>query len=211
MKLYHNPVSPNCRRVLMTAAYLGIPLEEKPMDFAKGDHQTPEFLAINPNGMIPTLVDGDLILWESRAIMQYLAAKKPKSGLLGKNETERAEVTKWLLWDAGHLARHIGTVIYETMVKRMFGTGEPDMAAVAAAMEQVKRFCAVLDQSLKGRKYLVGDALTIADLAIAATFTYADAMKLSMKDTPNIKAWLARIAALDCWKKTLPPMPAAAE
>ena len=82
MKLFYNPMSPNVRRVRLTAAVLGIELEEKKLDFAKGEHKNPEYLALNPNGAVPTLVDGDFVLTESRAIMQYLASQKPESGLL---------------------------------------------------------------------------------------------------------------------------------
>ena len=90
MKLYHNPLSPNARRVLLTAAYLGLRLDEQVLDVANGEHKSPDYLALNPNGMIPTLVDGPLTLWESRAIIQYLASKKPESGLLGRNEADLA-------------------------------------------------------------------------------------------------------------------------
>ena len=211
MKLYFNPISPNCRRAVMTAVHLGLPVEEKPIDFTKGDHKTPAFLAMNPNGMIPTLTDGDFSLWESRAIMQYLASKKPEAGLLGKNERERADVSRWLFWDSSHLARHMGTILFETFVKKVMNMGSPDASAIAAAREQLKRFYPVLDASLKGRKYLVGDALTIADLGIASTFTYADMIGERVDAYPNIKSWLGRIAALDCWKKTQPQLPAAAE
>ena len=211
MKLYHNPISPNCRRVLITARHLGIALDEVPIDVAKGETRTPEYLAMNPNGMVPTLVDGAETLWESRAIMQYLAAKKPAAGMLGKNETERAEVTKWLTWDAAHLSRHAGAVLYEVAIKPMFGMGKPDMAAVATAQEQVKRFYGVLDKSLAGKKYLVGDALTIADLSLACAFTYADMVGVPLDGFPNIKSWLARIQALECWKATMPQLPRAAE
>jgi glutathione S-transferase len=211
MKLYFNPLSPNCRRATIVAAHLGLPIELKPIDFTKGEHKAPEFLAINPNGMIPTLVDGDFSLWESRAIMQYLAAKKPEANLLGHSDKEWADIARWLFWDASHLARHTGTVVFENMVKRILNMGPPDQAAIAAAIEQLKRFYGVLDAALKGKKYLVGGRLTVADLALAATFTYADTLKLPVDGFANLKAWLARIAALDCWKKTEPQLPAAAE
>lgn len=206
MKLYHNPLSPNGRRVLLTAAYLGIALEDQVLDITKGEHKAPAYLAINPNGMIPTLVDGDLKLWESRGIIQYLAAKKPDRGALGKDETARADVTRWLCWDACHLAPNVGTLIFENVVKGMLGLGAPDPTAIEGASGEVRRFCGVLDTCLKGKRYLVGDQPTIADFSVASTFTYADALKLPVNEFANLKSWFDRISALDAWKKTQPKM-----
>src|SRR6478609_1220541 len=99
MKIYLNKLSPNVRRVMLTAAALGIELEEQTIDFAKGQHKSPEYVALNPNGAVPTLVDGEFVLTESRAIMQYLAAKKPESGLLPKDPAGAADVSRWQFWD----------------------------------------------------------------------------------------------------------------
>ncbi|HYP89515.1 MAG TPA: glutathione S-transferase family protein, partial [Polyangiaceae bacterium] len=95
MKLYINAFSPNVRRVRLTAAVLGLKLEEQNIDFTKGDQKTPEYLALNPNGAVPMLVDDDFVLTESRAIMQYLAVKHPKNELLPLDERARADVTRW--------------------------------------------------------------------------------------------------------------------
>src|SRR5215469_15760126 len=134
MKLYYNPLSPNVRRVRLTAAVLGIELEEKRLDFAKGEHKNPEYLALNPNGAVPTLVDGDYVLTESRAIMQYLASKKPESGLLPRDEAARADVTRWQFWDASHFSPQIGSIAFEKALKQMFGLGDPDAAKVKEAL-----------------------------------------------------------------------------
>src|SRR5262245_36187395 len=104
MKLYMNPMSPNVRRVRLTAAVLGLKLEEQALDFTKGEHKHPEYLALNPNGAVPTLVDGEFVLAESQAIMQYLASKQPESGLLPLDEQVRADVTRWQFWDAAHFS-----------------------------------------------------------------------------------------------------------
>lgn len=206
MKLYHHPLSPNGRRVLLTAAYLGIPLESQVVDITKGEQNAPDYLALNPNGMIPTLIDGDQTVWESRAIVQYLASKKPESGLLGKGEMDRINIARWQCWDAAHVMANIFTLVFETVLKAMLGMGAPDQNAIRGAREQLKRFCGAMDASLKGKQYLVGDSLTVADLTVAASFTYADALKLPIDQFPNVKSWFDRITSLDAWKKTQPKM-----
>ncbi|MBS2017392.1 MAG: glutathione S-transferase family protein [Deltaproteobacteria bacterium] len=199
-----NPLSPNVRRVQLTAAVLGLTLEEKSMDFAKGEHKAPEYLALNPNGAIPTLVDGDLVLTESRAIMQYLASKKPESGLLPKDEAARADVTRWQFWDAVHFSANIGTVSFQRVFKQMMGMGDPDVAKVDEALANFRRYAAVLDKRLAGRSYVVGDQLTLADLTLASSLMYAKQADLPLAEFPNIQAWFSRITELDAWKKTTP-------
>jgi glutathione S-transferase len=201
MKLYHNPLSPNVRRVLLTAAVLGIELEEKKLDFAKGEHKNPEFLALNPNGAVPTLVDGDFVLTESRAIMQYLASKKPEAGLLPRDEAARADVTRWQFWDAAHFSPALGTLGFEKVFKAMMGLGDPDQGKITEALANFRRFGAVLNARLEGKQYIVGDALSIADLTIASSLMYAKQSEAPVAEFPHLAAWLGRISALEGFKK----------
>ncbi|MEI9938235.1 MAG: glutathione S-transferase family protein [Pseudomonadota bacterium] len=202
MKLYYNPLSPNVRRVRLAAAVLGIELEEKLLDFSKGEHKSPEYLALNPNGAVPTLVDGDFVLTESRSIMQYLASKKPESGLLPRDEAARADVTRWQFWDASHFSPQLGTIVFEKMIKGMMGLGEPDSAKINDALSNFRRFAAVLNQRLEGKQYVVGNNLTLADLTLGSSLMYAKQIEAPIAEFPNVEAWLARITALDGWKKT---------
>ena len=202
MKLYHNPLSPNVRRVRLTAAVLGITLEEKLLDFSKGEHKNPEYLALNPNGAVPTLVDGDFVLTESRSIMQYLASKKPDSGLLPQDEAARADVTRWQFWDAAHFSPQLGTLAFEKMIKPMMGLGEPDSAKLNDALNNFRRFAAVLNERLEGKQYVVGNGLTLADLTLASSLMYAKQTEVPLAEFPNVQAWLGRITALDGWKKS---------
>jgi glutathione S-transferase len=204
MRLYMNPLSPNVRRVRLTAAVLGLTLEEKKLDFAKGEHKSPEYLALNPNGAVPTLVDGDLVLTESRAIMQYLASKKPESGLLPRDEGARADVVRWQFWDASHFSPALGTFTFEKLIKPMMGLGDPDQRKVDEALTNFRRFGAVLDKRLEGKKHVVGDALTIADLTMASSLMYAKQTDAPLGEFPNLQAWFSRIAATDAWKETNP-------
>jgi glutathione S-transferase len=202
MKLFHNPMSPNTRRVRLTAAVLGIELEEKKLDFAKGEHKNPEYLALNPNGAVPTLVDGDFVLTESRAIMQYLAAKKPESGLLPRDEAARADVTRWQFWDASHFSPHLATVAFERLLKGMMGMGDPDTRKIEEALGNFRRFGAVLNKRLEGKQYVVGSTLTIADLTLASSLMYAKQAEIPLAEFPAVQAWFSRISDIDAWKKT---------
>jgi glutathione S-transferase len=201
MKLFHNPLSPNVRRVRLTAAVLGIELEEKALDFSKGEHKNPEFLALNPNGAVPTLVDGDFVLTESRAIMQYLASKKPESGLLPRDEAARADVTRWQFWDAAHFSPPLGALGFEKVFKGMMGLGEPDQGKIQEALTNFRRFAGVLNTRLEGKQYIVGSALTIADLTIASSLMYAKQTEVPLAEFPNVQAWFSRISALEGYKK----------
>ncbi len=204
MQLYYNPLYPNVRRVRLTAAVLGIDLEETLLDFAKGEHKAPAYLALNPNGSVPTLRDGDYVLTESRAIMQYLAARKPESGLIPRDEAERADVARWQFWDAAHFSPQLGSLAFEKMIKAMLGLGEPDEGKIRDALSNFRRYAAVLNKRLQGQQYVVGNRLTVADLTLAASLMYAQQTEVPLAEFPNIQAWLSRIVELDAWHKTAP-------
>jgi glutathione S-transferase len=204
MKLFYNPISPNVRRARLTAAVLGIQLEEKKLDFAKGEHKSPEYLALNPNGAVPTLVDGDYVLTESRAIMQYLASKKPDSGLLPRDEAARADVTRWQFWDASHFSPHLAAVAFERVLKGVFGMGDPDQRKIDDALANFRRFGAVLNKRLEGKSYVVGNSLTLADLTLASSMMYSKQADVPVGELPNVQAWFSRISELDAWTKTSP-------
>lgn len=204
MKLYINLLSPNVRRVRLTAAVLGLALEEKTIDFAKGEQKNPEYLALNPNGAVPTLVDGDFVLTESRAMMQYLSFKKPEAGLLPRDERGLADVTRWQFWDSSHFSPQLGTLAFQRIIKPMMGMGEPDQGKVDEALTNFRRYAAVLNQRLDGKSYVVGDALTLADLTIASSLMYAKQSDVPLGEFPHVQSWFSRMSGTDAWKKTNP-------
>jgi glutathione S-transferase len=204
MKLYLNLLSPNVRRVRLTAAVLGLELEEQNLDLSKGEQKHPDFLRLNPNGTVPTLVDGDYVLTESRAIMQYLATKKPESGLLPSDERGRADVTRWQFWDSSHFSPQLGTLAFQRVLKAAFGMGPPDAAKIDEALANFRRFAAVLNQQLDGRRYVVGDAMTLADLTLASSLMYAKQADAPLHEFPHVQAWFSRMSELDAWKRTTP-------
>ena len=207
MKLYYNPNSPNCVDVLATAHQLGIALELELVDLTKGAQKNPAYLKINPNGRVPALVDGDFKLSESNAIMQYLASKKPGNPLWPEDLHVRADITRWQFWQAAQWNRGAGMLVWENFIKKFLTLGAPDPAKIKEGTEMFHASAGVLDGHLQGRKYLVGDGLTLADFSVAAMLVYAGPGHYPLENYPNIRSWYARIAALDAWKKALPPMP----
>lgn len=204
MKFYTNPLSPNCRRVALVAKYAGIDLDVQLMDFTKGDLKKPEFLALNLPGRVPVLTDGDLTLTESRAIIQYLAGMKPEAQLLGSDAKEKASVLKWQFFDACHFAPHLGTVAFEKLVKGMMGLGEPSATAVKEALDKLEPNAKALDAQLKGRDWLVGTDVTLADLTIAASLMYAQVTEVPLERFTHIQSWFGRVRELDAWRLTEP-------
>jgi len=202
MKLYSNPVSNNCRRVLATIEELGLDnVEVVNVDLGKGAQREPEFLALNPNGKVPVLVDGDRKIWESSAIMHYLAHGTP----LEPKGSELIEVIRWQSWDIAHFGPNLLKVVWERVVKPMRGA-EPDEAIVKAGLEGVARFAPVLDAALEGRDFLVGDKLSLADLAIASNVALAAPARIDLEPYANIRRWYAGIADRPSWTATAPHM-----
>lgn len=204
MKLYYHPASPNGRRAIVTLRQLGLEAETVVVDFARGDLTTPEYTKLNPNQKIPTLVDGDFVLWESNAIMQYLASKKPEAGLVPRDERGRADVLRWQAWNMNHFASVVGTFNWENLLKQVFGAGEADAAKLAQAEKELPRFGKVLDDQLAARRYVTGEQLTIADLSIACTLMYRKAARVPLEPFPHIRRFIESIEALDAWKSTEP-------
>ena len=205
MKLYYHPMSPNGRRAIVTLRQLQLTAEEVVVDFQRGDLTTAEYTKLNPNQKIPTLVDDDFVLWESNAIMQYLASKKPETGLLPTTERGRADVTRWQCWNLAHFAPAVGTYNWENLLKKIMGAGDqPDAAKLAQADKDLTRFGAVLEQQLTGKRYLSGDTLTVADLSIACTLMYRAAARVPLQPFPELRRWIESIETLPAWKSTLP-------
>jgi glutathione S-transferase len=183
----------------MTARQLGIALELVPVDLSKGEQMAPAFLAMNPNHAVPVLEDGGFVLWESFAIMQYLAGKVPGQALHPAEPRARADVDRWLFWCAQHFAPAVAILNWENAIKPLIGAGAADPARVAEGESLVKEFGGVLDAHLAGREWICGSALTLADLAIAAPLADTGRARLPVQGLPDLQRWFARVQALDCW------------
>lgn len=202
MQLYYFEVG-NSRKPCAVARYLELPVEFRRIDLAKGENKSPQFLAINPNGKVPTLVDGDVRMWESHAIMAHLA-RKAGSPLWPSDAAAQIEVMRWLLWDTAHFSRHAGRLFWEHFVKQAFGLGEASAAEVKDATSFFRQFAGVLDQHLADRTYVVGDQLTIADFGIGCFLPDAGVAKLPLDDFPHIQRWHDNLMHLPAWREPWP-------
>ena len=117
IELYVFPPSPRAFKVMAVANHLGLDWTLRPVDLVKGEQRAPEYAALNPNMRMPTLKDGDYVLWESGAILQYLAGRKPESGLLPADEMGRLNVTRWQFWDMSHWDPACAIFLFENVVK----------------------------------------------------------------------------------------------
>ena len=204
MKLYNSNGSPNALRSRAVIHELGVPVEIIDLDFSKGDNRTPQFLALNPNGKVPTFTDGDVVIWESRAINAYLAAKYPGANLYPVDLAQRAMVDQWSNWQAIHLGPSMQRVAFERVQKKAFGRGDADEAAIAADVKTVADLLPILDAQLAGKEWVTG-SLSLADFALATTFILRKRAQLGVEAFPNVTAWIERMEARPAWEKAIAP------
>lgn len=204
MKLYSSPGSPNALRARAVVFELGLDPEIINVDIGKGENRTPEYLKLNPNGKVPVLVDGDVVIWESRAINAYLASTHPEHGLYPAEAAQRAFVDQWSYWQAIHLGPAMQRVAFERVQKKAFGRGEPDEAAIAGEVKTTTELLGILDGALAGRQWVTG-ALSVADFGIATTFMYRKPARLGVEAFANVSAWIERLEARPSWIKAVTP------
>ena len=207
MKLYTLPMSPNSIKVVALAALLGQEVQLIPVDNHKGENRTPEYLSKNPNGLMPTLEDEDgYCLWESNAILQYLCDKAGNTEMLPVRGRPAAEAAKWMGWSAAHWGPALRPFLFERLVKKMMGKGDPDPAEIAKAEEALKKCGPVLEAQLSKHAFVLGEKLGVPDLVLAAPLVYMEAAQFPMQPFPHILAWYAKISALPQWQSALPQM-----
>ena len=209
MQLYVFSPSPNSLCCQAVANQLGIELELISVDLASGAQMSDEFVALNPNHKIPTLVDGDFVLWESSAIMIYLCHKKPGSSIIPEDLQERVKTVQWISWNTAHWGPTCGIFTFENRVKKILNIGDPDPAQLARGQGEFARFGKVLNDHLKGRDTLVGSSVTLADHAVASWLVHAEGAGLPVEDYAEITRWSGGILGTAAWQKALATIPGA--
>ena len=180
MKLYSFSPTPNNRKVEAFIRHFGLPVEIHSMGFREKENQTEAYRRMNPMGKAPLLADGDFCLWESNAILCYLATLHPETGMLPDDPRGRADCDRWLYWQAFHLINAI-------IAKR---------ARSKTADKDIELNIGVLNGQLEGREFVLGD-LSIVDFAIAPYLLGRHGQAIDYGPFPNVRAWLDRCNQLD--------------
>jgi glutathione S-transferase len=176
-------------RVLWTLRELNVEFEFIPVNLGAGEHRNPDFLGLNPAGKVPVLVDGDFVLTESVAIVLYLADKFPDRGLLPADPQQRALVNRWLLFTVTELEQPLWRITRHTM---LYPEDRRLPADIPLAQEDFRSMAAPLEKHMKGRRFIVGDRVSVADFVAAYTLDWASEVKL-LESFPELRSYMERM------------------
>jgi glutathione S-transferase len=202
MKIYADPITVNCRKVLAGLDLMGAPYTLEHVDYFKGEQKSPAYVAINPNASLPALVDGDLVLWESNAILQYAADKIGSDATYPRDLKVRADINRWLLWESSSWFPSCYVYLVENCVKPLLG-GAADAAVLNNQAAQFHKLAGILDERLSQNAWIAGKNPTIADIALAAPMHLHGWQQLPLGEHPNVKRWMTQnVERLPSWQKT---------
>ena len=201
MKVYGDRGSSNTRRVLTTAAYLGLEVEFVFLDLFSGENRTPEYLALNPYSRVPTLEDDGFVLYESSAILMYLEDEHPEPALIPAGSRARAEVDMHLRLCDSQLASPAGVIIFQ---KRFFPEAKWNLEAIKKSSAEIAKHLAILDKQLEGVDFLVHDRYTLADIAYIPFLHFLPLMVDPASVPANVARWSAALLARPSSVETVP-------
>ena len=201
--IYVTEVSSNARKVLAVCRQLELEPSIERVEVYAGEGRRPEFLALNPQGKVPVLVEGELVLWESNAILGYLAEVHGNYQLSSRDPAVRADIARWLFWEAAHWQPALTLVLTPFAGYRLAPAYfEPPTEPPAWDHPKLAPLLAQLDAHLRGREFLVNRELTIADFGVAGMSTYFGAAGFPFGRYPHLSTWCERIEGLEAWAAT---------
>ena len=197
LKIWGRATSSNVQKVLWCCGELGIPFERVDIGGPFGGNQDAEYLALNPNGLVPTVRDGDLVLWESNTICRYLAATHRGERLYPAPPAARALVERWMDWQLSTLGPPMGTLLYGLIRTKPEAR---DHAAIEAARRKALVAWTILEDALEGRSFLAGAELSLAEI-VMGTFVYRwHAFSIERPQLKNLKSWYDRMRERPAFK-----------
>ncbi len=206
LKIWGRANSVNVQKVLWCCDELRLPYERIDAGMHYGRNNEAAYLAMNPNGRVPTLEDGDFVLWESNAILRYLALQYGEaSSLYPEGARARASMERWLDWTLASL-QPAERPLFWGMVRTP--PEQRDMAALQKAADETGKLWQVLDERLKDRAYIEGQAFTLADIVLGAycrRFLGAELDSLSRPALPHLQAWYERLQERPAFRRHIAP------
>ncbi len=198
LKIYGRATSYNVQKVMWLVAELGLPHQRIDVGGKFGGLDTPEFLAMNPNGKIPVIDDGGVIVWESNAIVRYLAAKYSLGQWCPADAGQRAQADQWMTWASGEL--HAGVI---GVFWNFFRTKEAnrDWALIRTCEQKCVTEYALLERRLTSQPHLSGDHLTMGDIPAAGTLYRYFTMDIQRPNLPNVEAWYQRLSQRPAYRE----------
>jgi len=202
IRLYCFGESGNAYKAALTLELAGLEWEPVWVDFFNGAARSPEFLALNPMGEVPVMVDGEVTLSQSGVIQDYASSKSGQFG--GQSAAERREVLRWMFWDNHKMSGQAGALRF---MMNFLPEDKRPAPVIDWLSGRVRAALTVLERGLEGHDWLVGGRPTCADLACCGYLFYPEPFGFDRAEWPNIDAWLDRIAALPGWKHPYDLMP----
>lgn len=188
--LYTHPMSTFAQRVHIALTEKGVSWDHEIVDMVAGAHRGPAHLELHPYGKVPVLVDGDLTLYESTAILEYLEELHPEPPLMPEGAADRARVRQFIKAGANYFVDHVGTLIFP---KRFMPKEKWREDAMAKASKHIAKHYAVLDRALEGKDYLVAERFTLAEVAYAPMMLFAPLY--DVEQPANVARWSAKLLA----------------
>ena len=203
IKLYCFGESGNAYKAALALELSGLDWEPVKVDFFNGEARTPEYRDnVNSMGEVPAMVDGDVHLSQSGVIQDYVAEKSGQFG--GKNADERREILRWVFWDNHKLSSVAGPTRF---LMNFLPEDKRPSEVIAFNQGRLKAAYAILNDHLEGRDWIVGDAITNADLSCCGYLYYPEPFGFDRSEWPNIDAWLTRLSDTPGWKAPYELMP----
>lgn len=192
LRILGKPVSINVRKVQWVCHELDLPYELQPWGTGHRATDTPEFRALNPNALVPVLVDGPFVLWESNVICRYLAAEHGRTDLLPSSARERAQVEQWMDWQATEL-NNAWRYAFMALVRRSPAHADP--GAIAASVAAWNRHMAMLEEQLqKTGACATGPDFTLADVVLGLSVNRWQMTPMERPALPAVAAYLERLS-----------------
>ena len=198
LKVWGRTTSGNVQKVMWTIGELGLPHQRIDVGREFGGLDTDEYGALNPNRRIPTLEDGDVIVWESNVIVRYLSAKFGPGTLWPSDPGTRAAADQWMDWQQTTLFPDMRTVFWALI---RGGERAHDQAQVDAAVANLKAIWARLDHHLRDRRFVAGDTLTMGDIPVGAVCYRYHALGVDRAPLPNLQAWYERLQSRPAFRE----------